>query len=159
MLIGNGCAELKDDVPFDTLDNLRNPGETEKQVKLQYVLSHTFIFFSFPFSFSSSLWISGENSAQGKGIFTMGLMGYSFAPLQSYSPDADAIHAAAEQHVLETAKEGIYDDKPGLLEQYKIQIERTKRLAPGCEIVNFPGFLSYPSELPSILLRRVVKRC
>lgn len=94
------------------------------------------------------------HSAQGKGLFTMGLMGFAFAPLQSYSPDADAIHAAAEQHVLQSAKEGQYDNTPGLLEQYKIQIERAKRLAPGCEIVNFPGFLSYPSKLLFVSLVR-----
>lgn len=83
----------------------------------------------------------------------MGLMGFTFAPLQNYSPAADAIHAEVEQHVLKSAKEGKYDDKPGLLEQYMIQIERTKRLAPGCEIVNFPGFLSYPSKLSFFRVR------
>lgn len=140
-------TELKDDVPFETLDALRNPGEIEKQVKLQYV--HRPSPFSYhaphsPFIRSARIcvyvYVNINHSAQGQGLFTMGLMGFTFAPLQSYSPAADTIHTSAEQHIRQAAKEGKYDDEPGLLEQYEIQIERTKRLAPGCEIVNFPGF-------------------
>ena len=33
--------ELKEDVSIETLDVLRNPGELEKQLKLQYVIRFT----------------------------------------------------------------------------------------------------------------------
>lgn len=55
------------------------------------------------------------------------------------------IYKAAEEKIVRNA------DKypPGLLEQYKIQLERLRTDAPGCEIISFPGHLSAPCKLTS----------
>lgn len=71
----------------------------------------------------------------------MGIVGFSFSPLQRLSDRADAIHQAAKEKILKNA-----DQYPlGLLDQYKIQLERLERGAPGCELISFPGLLSFPS--------------
>ena len=80
-------------------------------------------------------------SDEQKGLFTAGIMGFVFAPLQLYSKRANEIHQAAIKK-LEANKDKY---PPGLWEQYQIQIERLKEHAPGCEVVNVPGFLSFPN--------------
>lgn len=80
-------------------------------------------------------------SGEQKGLFTAGIMGFVFAPLQLYSKRADEIHKAAIEKI--EANKDKYP--PGLYEQYQIQIERLKEGAPGCEVVNVPGFLSFPN--------------
>lgn len=80
-------------------------------------------------------------SDEQKGLFTAGIMGFSFQPLQAYSKRADEIHKAAIEKI--EANKDKYP--PGLYDQYKIQIQRLKDGAPGCELVNVPGFLSFPN--------------
>ncbi|THH05003.1 hypothetical protein EW146_g10019 [Bondarzewia mesenterica] len=94
--------ELRDGIEHDTLDALSDPKVLEEHLNLH---------------------------EKGEGIFTMGLMGFSFCPLQSYTKRADEIHKAAREKIL--AKADKYP--PGLLEQYEIQLDRLSRAAPGCE--------------------------
>jgi len=106
--------ELRDDVNIETLDALRDPEMAKKQIELH---------------------------AEGKGLHTLGVVGFAFNPLRKITARADQIIATAKEKILRNA------DKypPGLLEQYKIQLERLEKDAPLCEIISLPGFLSGPN--------------
>ncbi|KAA1466850.1 alcohol oxidase [Dentipellis sp. KUC8613] len=82
-----------------------------------------------------------ELLSKGEGVFATGMTSFSFGPLQSYSDRADEIQRAAKEKILREAD----TYPPGLLEQYKIQIERWERRAAGVEIVVFNGFLAFPN--------------
>ncbi|TFK47573.1 alcohol oxidase [Heliocybe sulcata] len=106
--------ELRDDVSFETLDVLRDPKVASEHIEL-------------------------HKAAQG--LFTMGMVGFCFVPLQMLSKRADEIHKAAKEKIRKNL-----DKYPvGLQEQYNIQLERLDRLSPGCEMIHFPGFLSRPN--------------
>lgn len=83
-----------------------------------------------------------ELHSLGSGIFTKGIVGFAFVPLSMLSDKSGDIYKAAEEKIVRNA------DKypPGLLEQYKIQLERLRTDAPGCEIISFPGHLSAPCQ-------------
>ncbi|TFY73449.1 hypothetical protein EWM64_g10563 [Hericium alpestre] len=78
---------------------------------------------------------------EGKGLFSAGLSGIAYGSLYDYSDRTEEIYKAAKETLLKNA-DGY---PPGLLEQYKIQIERMERKAPGLEMVVIPGFLSAPN--------------
>ena len=80
-----------------------------------------------------------RHSDEQKGLFTSGIMGSAFGPLQKYSKRADDIHQA----VIEKIEANKDNFPPGLYEQYRIQIERLMERAPGCEILSFPAFGSF----------------
>ncbi|KAA1466849.1 alcohol oxidase [Dentipellis sp. KUC8613] len=82
-----------------------------------------------------------ELHPKGEGVFSTGLTSFSFGPLQSYSDRADEIQKAAKENILRNAD----SYPPGLLEQYKVQIDRMERLAAGVEIVMITGFLAFPN--------------
>ncbi|VDB94037.1 unnamed protein product [Peniophora sp. CBMAI 1063] len=104
--------ELKADVDFDTVDALQDPGLAAKHLKLY---------------------------EEQQGLYTTGLMGLAFGPLQMYSKRADEIQQAAIEKI--EANKDKYP--PGLYEQYRLQIQRLKEGAPGCEILNVPGYVSF----------------
>lgn len=85
------------------------------------------------------------SSATGTGLFTTGIVGFVFAPLDSLTPEAGAIHEKIKQ-ALEQLDPSTAP--PGLIEQYSLLLERFKpgEGAPGCEFVSFPGMLSRPSQ-------------
>ncbi|OSD04609.1 GMC oxidoreductase [Trametes coccinea BRFM310] len=105
--------ELKDDVKFETLDVLADPEVLNKHLGL-----HT----------------------TGAGLFTSGIIGFTFATLGQISPKADEIIKATEEKILKNAN----NYPPGALEQYKILLERL-RDGPGCEFISFPGMCSRPN--------------
>jgi len=72
----------------------------------------------------------------------MGLTGFAFVPLDMLSSRAGEIHDNIKKEV----EKGASTYPPGLMEQYKLQLERLAQGAPACEIISFPGFLSFPSE-------------
>ncbi|OCH94550.1 alcohol oxidase [Obba rivulosa] len=82
-----------------------------------------------------------ELLAQGQGLLTLGMTGIAFIPLRKVTARADEIIAQAKEKILRNA------DKypPGLLEQYKIQLERLDNDAPLCEIISLPGALPSPN--------------
>ncbi|KAH9948777.1 alcohol oxidase [Amylocystis lapponica] len=82
-----------------------------------------------------------ELHASGSGLFTTGLVGFAFASLDQISPRADEIVRNAKEHIAKNAD----SFPPGLLEQYKIQIERLGTGSPACEFINFPGLLMSPT--------------
>ncbi|TBU47229.1 alcohol oxidase [Dichomitus squalens] len=105
--------ELRDDVPFDTLDLLADPATAAKHLEL-----HT----------------------GGTGLFTTGIIGFSFARLDQISPRAGEIIKDAEEKIAKNAN----SYPPGLLEQYKISLERLKN-GVGQEFISFPGCNSAPN--------------
>ncbi|KDQ55740.1 GMC oxidoreductase [Jaapia argillacea MUCL 33604] len=68
--------ELRDDVPFDTLDVLSDPKVAATHIELH---------------------------AAGEGLFTLGLVGFAFMPLSMLSDKADEINNAAKQKMLANA--------------------------------------------------------
>ncbi|TFK47587.1 alcohol oxidase [Heliocybe sulcata] len=106
--------ELREDVTYDTIDILRDPKGAAEHLELH---------------------------AKNEGIYTLGMVGFSFVPLTMLSKRADAIYKAAKEKIEKNASKY----PPGLLEQYRIQLERLDRGAPGCEFISFPGFLSRPN--------------
>ncbi|KAI9000789.1 GMC oxidoreductase [Trametes punicea] len=105
--------ELRDDVKFETLDILSDPEVLKKHLELH---------------------------SAGTGIFTSGIIGFTFATLGHISPRADEIIKAAEDKIMKNAN----NYPPGLLEQYKILLERLRNDA-GCEFISFPGMCSQPN--------------
>ncbi|TFK48618.1 alcohol oxidase [Heliocybe sulcata] len=106
--------EIREDVTFDTIDILRDPKAMAEQIELH---------------------------AKGEGLYTLGMVGFTFVPLQMLSKRADEIHEAAKEKIENNASKY----SPQLREQYKIQLERLEKGAPGCEFISFPGFLSRPN--------------
>ncbi|KZT18421.1 hypothetical protein NEOLEDRAFT_1184313 [Neolentinus lepideus HHB14362 ss-1] len=71
----------------------------------------------------------------------MGIVGFCFVPLQMLSKCADEIFKAAKAKIWQNMDK----HQPGLQAQDKIQRERLDQLAPRCEMIHFPGFLSRPN--------------
>ena len=76
----------------------------------------------------------------------MGICTVAFLPVEAVSPRAHELYAKAKATVERLAREGM---SPGLLDQYKIQLERLEpgkhQSGPGCEILYIPGFMG-PGE-------------
>lgn len=110
--------QLKDSVPDETFDVLGFPGAAEK---------HANIF------------------AQSRGVYAMGIETLTFQPLNTFSENATSLHADIKADILENIQEGNYHQ--GLVDQYKLQLARLEpdQLLPVCELISFPGFLSFPN--------------
>ncbi|KAJ8468739.1 hypothetical protein ONZ51_g9450 [Trametes cubensis] len=79
----------------------------------------------------------------GTGLFTTNVTGFTFATLHQITPRADEIIKAAEDKIMKNAA----SYPPGLLEQYKISLERLRKSA-GCEIIIFTGMMTpYPNPV------------
>ena len=128
-------------MPFDTLDLLADPETAAKHLGLQCVVQRSIIVASLTLS-----------RAQGTGLFTTGIIGFSWATLDQISPRASEIIKAAEEKVARNAN----NYPPGRLEQYKISLQRLKT-GVGAEFVSFPGCNSQPSTFTSTTL--VLVRC
>lgn len=82
-----------------------------------------------------------EAYSKGEGFFTKAHLGFVFAPLEWLSPRAKEIHDAQKKKVAENR-----DKYPvWLREQYDIMVERLDSLGPGCELLPFAGFSSFPN--------------
>lgn len=70
----------------------------------------------------------------------MGIIGVSFYPVEAITPRASEIYEKAKAAVEKLDKNAT---SPGLLEQYRIQLERLEpgknQTGPGCEILGMPG--------------------
>ncbi|ETW75677.1 choline dehydrogenase 3 [Heterobasidion irregulare TC 32-1] len=82
-----------------------------------------------------------EAYAKGEGFFTTAHLGFVFAPLEWLSPRGKALHDAHKEKY--AAKRDAYP--VGLREQYDIMVGRLDGLAPGCELLPFAGFSSFPN--------------
>ncbi|KAJ3556842.1 hypothetical protein NM688_g1799 [Phlebia brevispora] len=109
--------ELKDDIAWDTLDLLRDPAVAEKHLELH---------------------------ATGEGLYTTGIIGFAFTTLDQYSPEAGNIYQSMKDKIAQMDPK---TSPAGLLEQYRIQLERFEPGAgsPGCEFISLPVFLSGPN--------------
>jgi hypothetical protein len=107
---------------FTTIDALFDPVQVEEHLKL---------------------W------KDGKGIFTLGMIGVAMNSLSKASACAKEIEATAP-------KTGA---TPGLTEQRAIQHRRLAEDAPALEVVSLPGFYSFPSTFRRFMdvLRRSEK--
>ncbi|KII91114.1 hypothetical protein PLICRDRAFT_173018 [Plicaturopsis crispa FD-325 SS-3] len=74
----------------------------------------------------------------GQGAYNMGITIFSFNPLKAYSPRADELL----EGIREKVKKNGDSYPPGVLDQYKILIERLERGAPGPEVISYPGLLT-----------------
>ncbi|OCH94556.1 alcohol oxidase [Obba rivulosa] len=76
-----------------------------------------------------------ELHVSGLGWHTTGIVNYAFLPLKAISSRADDIIASFRDKL---QKNG-WNYPPGLLEQYRIQLERLETGAPELEIISYPG--------------------
>lgn len=74
----------------------------------------------------------------------MAILGMAFAPLHSFTPNADSIIEGIKDRIQSGIKAGEYP--PGLQKQLELQLENLTTKQPGCEMGVFPGFLSFPSR-------------
>nr|VWO96846.1 Alcohol oxidase [Ganoderma boninense] len=107
-LFAGVAYELKEPEKYNTLDPLFDPAVAEEHLKL-YV--------------------------EGNGLFTLGIVGISMAPLKSISDNANEIESAAPTG----------GDAPGLAEQRSEQVARFKEGAANAEFVTIPSFYSFPN--------------
>ncbi|KAJ3556843.1 hypothetical protein NM688_g1798 [Phlebia brevispora] len=122
MFLGT-AYELKEDVEWTTLDLLRDPELLAKQ---------------------------NEQLASNTGVFTTGIVSLVFLPLDKVtSPERAAeIYAMGQDTLKRMVANGA---PPANIEQTQILLERLKpggsKRSPGCEIINFPGFV--PGGIPN----------
>ncbi|KAI9000782.1 GMC oxidoreductase [Trametes punicea] len=81
-----------------------------------------------------------ELHSTGTGMFTTGIIGFTMSTLSQVTPKAEEIVKAAEDKIKKNAN----NYPPGLLEQYKILLERLRHAA-GCEFICFPGCWALPN--------------
>jgi len=77
-----------------------------------------------------------ELHASGMGLFTMGIVGFAFTSFDKVTPNFNAFNAKIKDEITKKMK----TCSPGLQDQYRIQLERLDRGAPGCEFITYPGF-------------------
>ena len=79
-------------------------------------------------------------SKSQSGIFTTGVVNFLFTPFDTVSSEAEAIYERAKTFVEKLELDAI---APGLLEQYKIQLERLRpgnnQTGPSCEVMSVAG--------------------
>lgn len=102
--------ELKEGVPDETYDILRNPGEAEKHSALL---------------------------AEGQGLYAMGISTFIYAPFSSLSNKAPEIISDARKKI--EAEIAMGKHTPGLAEQYRIHLDNLEKV-PFCEVIGFPGW-------------------
>ncbi|KAL6309726.1 alcohol oxidase [Sparassis latifolia] len=86
-----------------------------------------------------------ELHASGSGLYTIGIIGFAFVTPQMISCKVDTIKQAAKINIMKNAD----TYPPGLMEQYKIQLEQLEKgIVPSCELISYPGMLS-GSNLPA----------
>ena len=85
-------------------------------------------------------------SATGSGLFTTGVVGMAFTCLDKVTPMAEQIYESIKNTVEKLEASGT--SRPGLLEQYKVMLERftPEKGSPGCEFITFSGLMSTPSR-------------
>ena len=81
-------------------------------------------------------------SAERKGLFLLSMLGIGTGSLARLSPNGPALIAAHEARIRAMPAESL---RPGVAEQYKIQLDKLKANIAGLEIINMPTFISRPS--------------
>ncbi|KAJ7597992.1 GMC oxidoreductase [Mycena floridula] len=109
-------VQLKDDVADETLDELVVDGGLQKHIDL---------------------------FAEGRGVFTMGIVNFAFFPLSDVSSRAKEIRDAGIAVSQRKMKSGEYPI--GAVTSLQMQANKLSRPALDCEITTMPGFLSGPN--------------
>ncbi|KAK0203886.1 GMC oxidoreductase-domain-containing protein [Desarmillaria ectypa] len=108
-------SQLKDDLLDETFNLLRDPEQAKKHAEL---------------------------FTQGEGVSMMGIVNLTFASLLSVSPRAAELIDNEKRVIKENVKARTYH--PGLVDQYRLMLDRLDREKPGWE---FLGILVYLSSL------------
>jgi choline dehydrogenase-like flavoprotein len=112
------CAlswELKEPEKYNTLDGIADEAVLKEQLQLY---------------------------AEHKGLFLLSILGIGTGSLARLSPDGAALTAAQEARIRATPAESW---RPGIAEQYKLQLEKLSANAASLELVSMPTFLSRPN--------------
>ena len=88
---------------------------------------------------------STNDSANGTGIHTSGIVGFAFATLDQVTAKAQDLYQSMKEMV---TKVDFANALPSLNEQYELLLKRYEpgHGSPGCEFISYPGFLSQPSK-------------
>ncbi|PBK65779.1 alcohol oxidase [Armillaria solidipes] len=124
--------ELKDGVPGETLDVLGDETQRQQHIDLQYL-------------FTSYVELIGLTnfSARGQGVFTMGIVHFTFLSLSDLTSRSDSIYSETIESVKEKIAQGRYS--PGATETLRMQMQKIERNCLDCEIATVPTFFSAPN--------------
>ncbi|KAG7448430.1 alcohol oxidase [Guyanagaster necrorhizus] len=107
-------SQLKDDVPDETFDLLRDPEQAKEHAEL---------------------------FTKAEGVSMMGIVNLTLASLHSFSPRAAEL-IDDEKHIIEeNIKARNYH--PGLVDQYRLMLERLDRKESGWEFLGMPVYMSF----------------
>ncbi|KAK0489555.1 hypothetical protein EDD18DRAFT_1189845 [Armillaria luteobubalina] len=106
-------SQIKDDIPDKTFDVLRDPEQAKEQAEL---------------------------FTKGEGVSMMGAVNLTFAALHTVSPRASELIDNEKCIIEENIKAGNY--RSGLVDQYRLMLERLDRKEPGWEFLGIPVYLS-----------------
>ncbi|KAK1228942.1 hypothetical protein PQX77_008007 [Marasmius sp. AFHP31] len=109
----SAAYELKDSAQTETLDVLRDEKEVPRQIELL---------------------------TKGEGAYATGITNIAWVPFSDITSKADALYEQQGRRIREDAKNGVYP--PGLMDQYKIQLQRFQDRAYLSEFGNIPGFFA-----------------
>ncbi|KXN82933.1 Glucose oxidase [Leucoagaricus sp. SymC.cos] len=123
-------AALKEGLPVDTFDTLRDPQEAKRHKELLY--AHR------SFSSDTVSLMEMTHSKKGEGLYTAGVENLIFAPLRSLSDKASELISNARGQIEAEIAAGKYSS--ALAEQYLIQLGKLEKNVPSCEIIGFPVF-------------------
>ncbi len=126
--------ELKDGVPGETLDVLGDEIQRQQHIDLQYV----FILYVELIGLTNF-------SALGQGVFTMGIVNFTFLSLSDLTSRSGSIYSETIESIKEKIAQGRYP--PGATETLRMQMQKVERNCLDCEIATVPTFFSAPSKI------------
>ncbi|KAI9455778.1 GMC oxidoreductase [Lactarius psammicola] len=107
--------ELKEPEKYNTLDSISDEAVLKEQLQLY---------------------------EEQKGLFLLSILGIGTGSLARLSPDGAALTAAQEARIRATPAESW---RPGIAEQYQLQLDKLSTNAASLEIVSMPTFISRPN--------------
>jgi hypothetical protein len=140
-------VELDPNGGYETMDFLREPEYAAKALELQCVFPSQIV------EIDLSLMSTRDYSAEGKGIYRMGITSYTYIPLSFINPKkAPGLIEGVAQKINDAKRDGKLP--PGLTEQLDVQLEILRNdTVPDVEIVAVPCHLVAPSECDEELWR------
>ena len=101
----------------------------------------------------SGFWLIESISAQGLGVHRTALSDLTLLPLKAVSLERySSLVADEEKKITSLRREGYFETRPGLREQYKLQLDSLKGgRDPGCETALIPFFYPTPGGMYSHL--------
>jgi hypothetical protein len=87
-----------------------------------------------------------NNSSENKGLFLLSLLGTGTGPVARFSPNGAALTAS---HVARVRASSPETWRPGLAEQYALQLDKLSAGTASTSIVSMPVYTSRPSASTS----------